>query len=43
LGFDYLVRHVLEPDRDEEAKDGWDDGDEADDDYEGSEIGEDDY
>jgi hypothetical protein len=53
LGFDYLVRHVLQPDRDEEADDGWDDDGEGnddelddedgpEDDYEDSETGEDD-
>jgi len=40
LGFDYLVRRVLRPNRDEEAADGWDDDDEvADDEFED----EDDY
>lgn len=40
LGFDYLMRRVLQPDRDEEADDGWDDDDEvADDEFED----EDDY
>ncbi|HUS69331.1 MAG TPA: hypothetical protein VM075_00970 [Anaerolineae bacterium] len=53
LGFDYLARRVLQPDRDEEADDGWDGEDAADDDewhdehetendYEESEIDEDD-
>jgi len=32
LGFDYLMRRVLQPARDEEADDGWDGEDEADDD-----------
>ena len=32
LGFDYLTRHVLQPDRDEEADDGRDGEDETDDD-----------
>jgi len=53
LGFDYLMRRVLQPDRDEEADDGSDDDHEAnddesndeddpEDDYEDSEIDEDD-
>lgn len=43
LGFDYLMRRVLRPNRDEAADDELDDGDDPEDDNEDSEIDEDDY